>query len=163
MIETVLRAALTWAGLMVLLRLSGRRTLGEMSPADFVVLLIIGDMVQQGLLGDDASLTSGFVVVTTLLLLTVLYATAKARWPGLTRPMEGVPTVLVREGVPDLGRLRRSRVALDDVLEAARQNGIAELGGVRWAILETSGRISIIPRASPQEGEQAGETNHPPR
>ena len=159
MIETILRAALTWAGLMVLLRLSGRRTLGEMSPADFVVLLIIGDMVQQGLLGDDASLTSGFVVVTTLLLLTVLYATAKSRWPGLMRPVEGVPTVLVREGVPDHARLRGSRVALDDVMEAARQNGIADLREVRYAILETNGRISIIPHASPQ----AGETDYPPR
>jgi len=144
--ETILRTGLAWLGLLVLIRISGRRTLGEMSPVDLVVLLITGDMIQQGLLDDDASLTSGFVVVTTLLLLSVLYASAKSRWPRLALAVEGVPTVLVRDGVPDERQMRASRVVMDDVMEAARKNGVAELEEVRFALLETGGAISIIPR-----------------
>lgn len=147
MTETILRTALAWLGLVILIRLSGRRTLGEMSPVDFIVLLIMGDMIQQSLLGEDFSMTSAFVVVVTLLLLTVSYAWAKSRWPRLTRAVEGVPTVLVRNGVPDEAQMRAARVGMDEVMEAARKNGLIDLGEVRFAVLETGGEISIIPAA----------------
>lgn len=149
MIEIILRTAVAWLGLIVLLRLSGRRTLGEMSPSDFVVLLIAGDMIQQSLLGDDASLTSGFIVVVTLLTLSIAYAKAKSLWPAAIRAVEGVPTVLIREGVPDARQMRACRVAMDDILEAARLNGLCEPEEIRFAVLEIDGAISIIPRAPP--------------
>jgi len=151
MIEMVIRTAVAWLGLVVLIRLSGRRTLGEMSPVDFVVLLISGDMIQQALLGEDASLTSGFLVVLTLLLLSSIYAKVKSRWPAFARAVEGVPTVLVRNGVPDEEQLRASRVAMDDVMEALRKEGLADLEEVRFAVLETSGVISVIPRSGRAE------------
>nr|WP_280854828.1 YetF domain-containing protein [Pararoseomonas indoligenes] len=92
-------------------------------------------------------MTSGFVVVVTLLLLIVGYAGAKSRWPRLVRAVEGVPTVLVRNGVPDEAQMRAARVGMDEVMEAARRNGLVELREVRFAVLETGGEISIIPAA----------------
>lgn len=148
MIDIILRTAVAWLGLTILLRLSGRRTLGEMSAVDLVVLLIAGDMIQQALLGDDASLTSGFLVVVTLLTLTMAYAKAKATWPGAARHLEGVPTVLLRDGKPDTRQMANSRIAMDEILEAARLQGVAEPEEIRFALLEVSGQISIIPRAS---------------
>ncbi|WP_052401663.1 DUF421 domain-containing protein [Muricoccus aerilatus] len=147
MIDIIFRTAIAWLGLTILLRLSGRRTLGEMSAVDLVVLLITGDMIQQSLLGDDASLTSGFVVIITLLTLTMAYAKAKAVWPGAARHFEGVPTVLIRNGKPDERQMANSRVAMDEILEAARLQGITEPEEIRFALLEVSGQISIIPRA----------------
>ena len=154
MTAIVLRTALVWLGLLVLLRLSGRRTLGEMSPVDLVVLLLASEMLQPALLGEDASLTSAFVVILTLLLLSVLYAYAKVWWPWFGPALEGAPTLLVINGEPDRAALRRSRVELDDVMAAARQNGVAEVEAVRYAVLETDGRISIIPAARSGTGSR---------
>lgn len=145
MIDTIFRTAFVWIGLLVVFRLSGRRTLGELSAVDFIALLISGELVQQALLRDDQSVTGTFLVVVTLMLLSVGFSLLKQRVPGVGRLLEGVPTLLVRDGVPEVERMRRARVDLDDLLAAARQSGVAELGGVRYAVLETDGRISIVP------------------
>ncbi|MFT8243143.1 DUF421 domain-containing protein [Roseomonas sp. BN140053] len=161
MTEMILRAALVWLGLLVLLRLSGRRTLGQMSPVDLVVLLLASEMLQPALLGEDNSLTSAFLVIVTLMLLSVLYALVQNRWPRLGRVLEGAPTLLVRDGQPDHAALRRARVSLDDVMASARGSGIAEVAAVRFAVLETDGRISIIPFGPP--AEPAAASPQPPR
>lgn len=146
MAEIVLRTAVVWLGLTLLFRMAGRRTLGELSAVDLIPLLIVGDMVQSALIGEDQSLTTAFVVVGTLMLLGVGYSFAYRVAPRLMRAIEGTPTVLVRDGAPVEAMMRRARVELDDVLAAARQDGIPDLSGVRYAILEVDGRISVIPR-----------------
>nr|WP_282571755.1 YetF domain-containing protein [Roseomonas acroporae] len=121
-------------------------------------------MIQQSLLDEDASLTSAFVVILTLLLLSIAYAWLRGRLPArLAGALEGVPTVLVRDGVPDEHRLRRSRVTLDDVLEAGRRSGVADLAGIRFAVLETGGTISIIPNAGQNDGPATPPAETQPR
>jgi len=142
--ELVLRTALAWLGLLVLVRLSGRRTLGEMSAVDLIALLIIGDVVTQGLNSADQSLAGGFVVVMTLLLLNVGYSYVLRWLPSL----EGAPTLLVREGEPLARNLRRARVDLADVLASARRVGVPDLSGVRYAVLEVDGTINVVPRTA---------------
>lgn len=156
MADVILRTVLVWLGLTLLFRMAGRRTLGELSAVDLIPLLIVGDIVAPALIGDDNSLAAAFVVVGTLVLLGVGYSFAYRVAPRLVRAVEGTPTVLVREGEPVEAMLRRSRVELDDVLAAARQDGIADLSGVRYAILEVDGRISVIPREGDGGGGMAG-------
>ena len=166
MSELILRTALVWLGLLVLLRLSGRRTLGEMSAVDLIVLLVIGDIVQQALTSGDQSLAGGFVVVCTLLLLNVGYAFLNQWLPRAVQALEGTPTLLVADGSPVEGNLRRSRVALDDVLAAGRRIGVADLPGIRYAVLELDGTINVIPADTASAGAPVipgGSDQAPPR
>jgi uncharacterized membrane protein YcaP (DUF421 family) len=145
--DPVFRVAVVYGFLLVLLRLAGRRTLGEMSPFDFVLLLIISEMVQQALVHEDPSLTRAAVLCGTLVLLDVVLSLGKQRSRGLRRWLEGVPVILVEQGraLPDV--LRHARVDEDDVLAAARdRHGLERIEQIRYAILECSGSISIIPR-----------------
>lgn len=158
MTELILRTAAVWVVLTLLFRVAGRRTMGELSPVEFVVLLVADGLVQEGLLGEDGSLTSG-VLIIVVLLLTVGYSLLKLRVPAVSRVLEGVPTLLVRDGAPIPDRLRRSRVGLEDLLQVARENGVAELRGVRYAVLETDGRISIVPMVGPHPAAD-GDVRH---
>lgn len=144
MSDVILRTIFAWVGLLVLFRVSGRRTIGEMSPVDLIAMLIIGNVLQDALLDEDTSLTGSFTVVVTLLLLGACYIEVINRWPALARRLEGVPMILVCDGTPDSKRLRQARVSLDDVMEAARQQGVMEIGDIRFAILENNGAISIV-------------------
>ena len=147
--DAVLRAAAIYIVLLLLFRLAGKRTLAEITPFDFVLLLIIGEATQQGLLGDDFSVTNALLVVTTLLIIDIGLSLAKGRFPGFARATEGLPLILVEDGVVFEDRMKRARVDEGDVLEAARQlRGLTTLEEVRLAVLERTGSISIIPRAS---------------
>jgi uncharacterized membrane protein YcaP (DUF421 family) len=144
--ESVLRAAALYAILLVLFRVTGRRSLRETTPFDLVLLLVIGEATQQALLGEDFSLVNAVVVVTTLLLMDVGLSLLKGRSPTVERVIDGVPTILVADGKPIEDRLRRARVDVDDILEAARERqGLATLAEIRWAVLETDGTITVIP------------------
>jgi uncharacterized membrane protein YcaP (DUF421 family) len=145
--ESVLRAAALYAILLVLFRVTGRRSLRETTPFDLVLLLVIGEATQQALLGEDFSLVNAVVVVTTLLLMDVGLSLLKGRSATVERVIDGVPTILVADGEPIEERLRRARVDVDDILEAARERqGLATLGEIRWAVLETDGTITVIPK-----------------
>jgi uncharacterized membrane protein YcaP (DUF421 family) len=145
--ESVLRAAALYAILLLLFRVTGRRSLRETTPFDLVLLLVIGEATQQALLGEDFSLVNAVVVVTTLLLMDVALSLLKGRSATVERVIDGVPTILVADGKPIEDRLRRARVDLDDILEAARERqGLATLEEIRWAVLETDGTITVIPR-----------------
>jgi uncharacterized membrane protein YcaP (DUF421 family) len=145
--ESVLRAAALYAILLVLFRVTGRRSLRETTPFDLVLLLVIGEATQQALLGEDFSLVNAVVVVTTLLLMDVGLSLLKGRSPTVERVIDGVPTILVADGKPIEDRLRRARVDVDDILEAARERqGLATLAEIRWAVLETDGTITVIPK-----------------
>lgn len=156
--ESVLRAAALYAVLLVLFRVSGRRSLKETTPFDLVLLLIIGEATQQALLGEDFSLTNAVVVVTTLLLIDIGLSLLKERSGGLARALDGVPTLLVADGRPIGDRLHRARVDINDVLEAARdKQGLYALEQIRWAVLEADGTITIVPR----EGGGGGPARQP--
>jgi uncharacterized membrane protein YcaP (DUF421 family) len=145
--DSVLRGAAIYFGLLVLFRLAGKRTLSDVTTFDFVLLLIVGEATQQALLGEDFSLTNAFLVILTLIGLDVAMSLWQQRWPRLGKWIEGVPLVIVEDGRPLHERMKRSRVSEEDVLTAARERqGLARMDQIRYAVLERSGGISIIPK-----------------
>ena len=145
--ESVLRGAAVYVILLALLRLSGRRTLSQMTPFDFVLLLIIAETTQQALLGNDFSITNAVVLIVTLVVIDIGLSYVKEWWPTAAKLLEGVPTVLVRNGKVDRHALRGSRVEESDILVAARQKqGLESMGEVKHAVLETDSGISVIPK-----------------
>ena len=145
--DSVLRGAAIYFFLLVLFRLAGKRTLSDVTTFDFVMLLIIGEATQQALLGEDFSLTNAFLVILTLIGLDIAMSLWQQRWPRLSKWIEGVPLVIVEDGRPLHERMKRARVSEKDVLTAARERqGLARMDQIRYAVLERSGGISIIPR-----------------
>ncbi|WP_353643723.1 YetF domain-containing protein [Mesorhizobium sp. WSM2239] len=144
--ESVLRGIAIYAILLVILRLSGRRTLAQMTAFDFVLLLIIAETTQQALLGDDFSIANAVLLILTLFVTDILLSYVKAWVPSAAKWIDGTPTVLISLGKPDQRAMQRARVALDDVLDAAReQHGLERLDQIKFAVLEVGGHLSIIP------------------
>jgi uncharacterized membrane protein YcaP (DUF421 family) len=144
--DSVLRGVAVYVILLVVLRLSGRRAMSDMSAFDFVLLLIVAETTQQALLGDDFSITNSAILIITLFTADVLLSLLKGWSPRVQRILDGSPTVLISRGEPDLRALRRARVSLDEVMEAARsKHGLARIDQIRFAILEARGTISIVP------------------
>lgn len=150
--DSVLRAASLYVFLMIVVRLSGRRTLGQMTNFDFVLVLIISEATQNAMLGDDFSMTNGFLVILTLIAMDIGLSLWKQRSPRLELWIEGTPTILVDHGRPLADRLERARVDPQDILKAARElQGLERMDQIKYAVLERSGTISIIP-AEPARG-----------
>ena len=148
--DAVLRSVTIYVVLLILFRIAGRRTLSELTTFDFVLVLIIGEATQQALLGEDFSLINAVLVIDTLLFLDIVMALAKARWKTFDKIVDGVPTIIVENGRPLRDRIRKARVDEGDVMEAARRlQGIERMDQIRYAVLEVSGGITVIPR----EGE----------
>lgn len=144
--NAVIRALVIFVILLGLMRIAGRRTLGELTPFDFILLLILGETTQQALLGDDFSITNGVLAMSTLLLADIGLSLLKPRHPRLERLLDGSPVLLLRDGELVQDALRRRRIDTDDILAAARKrHGLTRLDQIRWAVLETDGEISIVP------------------
>ena len=144
--ESVLRGVSVYLLLMVVLRLCGRRSLAQMTPFDFVPLLIIAETTQQALLGDDFSVTNSLLLITTLVGIDIVISYLKTRFDKVDRIFDGLPMVIVEHGQPLQERLRKSRLDEHDVLAAARRlQGLERMEQIKYAVLETDGAISIIP------------------
>lgn len=143
--EIVVRGMLIYLALLVLLRLSGKRTVGQFTPFDLLVLVLLGDAVQGAMIADDKSVTGGVILVTTLLLLNWLAGFISARSRSVDQLLEGNPVLLVREGTLYEDALRRSNLSHAELKEAMRKHGCNRLEEVRLAVLETDGQISIVP------------------
>src|SRR5688572_9657010 len=144
--DPILRAAAAYVFLIVLLRLAGRRTLGELTPFDFVVLLLVGDFMREPLVRDDPSFVRGSILCATLVGLDILIAVVKSRSERVERWLDGVPLVLVRDGRPLVDVMRRARVGEEEILAAARTHrGLDDMAKIRLAVLERTGVISVIP------------------
>lgn len=146
--DAVLRAGAIYLALLLLFKLSGRRSLAQLTTFDFVLLLIIGEATQQALLGEDFSITNAVLVIATLIVLDVGASLLKRRSDWLARLLDGSPTIIVEDGVPMQWRLDKARLTLDDVMESARESGLEHLEQIRYAIIERNGKISIIQRAN---------------
>ena len=144
--DAILRGASVYLILLVILRLSGRRTLGEMTSFDFVLLLIIAETTQQALLGEDFSVTNSLLLITTLVGIDIIISYMKTRFDRIDRIFDGLPMVIVEHGQPLHDRLKKSRLDEHDVLAAARRlQGLESMAQIKYAVLETDGAISIIP------------------
>jgi uncharacterized membrane protein YcaP (DUF421 family) len=145
--DPVLRGLIIYFAVWLLIRISGRRTLAELTTFDFVLLLIIAEATQQALLGDDFSLTNSLLVVLTLISINIALAVLQQRWPRIGKVFNGVPMVIVEGGHPLRDLMKRARVEEEDVLEAARRlQGLERMDQIKYAVLEKSGGISIIPK-----------------
>ena len=144
--EAIFKAVSVYLVLLVLFRFSGKRTLAEITPFDLVLLLIISEAVQQALVDSDNSMTHAFLLVTTLVALNVLMSEIKLRWQAAERVLDGTPLLIVENGRPIDAHMRKERVDVSDVLDAAREtHGLERLAQIRYAVLECNGKISIIP------------------
>ena len=144
--DLVLRTTAAFFFIYLVTRAIGRRELAALEPFDLILLVVVGDLVQNGVTQSDYSITGALVVVATLAALTVALAWLGYRFRRLRPLLEGEPVVLVEDGRPIERNLRRERMTVDEVRAEARQQQVASLEDVRWAVLETSGRISVIPR-----------------
>jgi uncharacterized membrane protein YcaP (DUF421 family) len=145
--ESVIRPALVYLFLLLLLRLTGKRTLAQITSFDFVLLLIISEATQQALIGEDNSMINGAIVVSTLIGLNIVLSLVKQRSPWFDRVIDGIPLLIVRDGEPLQDLMDKARVDENDVLDAARENcGLERMDQIRHAILERDGQISIVPR-----------------
>ena len=141
--ELFLRAIIVYAFVLLLLRLIGKKHVGEMAPFDLVVLLILSESVQNALIADDKSLTSGLVVAATLFGASQLMGFVTWRSKGLARLIEGTPRVLVRNGRVLSDVLASEQVTRSELLEALRRGGCTSLTNVRYAVLENDGNITV--------------------
>jgi uncharacterized membrane protein YcaP (DUF421 family) len=142
--DIVFRAAFAFLFIFLLTRIVGRRELGAMEPFDLIMLIVLGDLVQQGVTQSDYSLTGATIVIATLAVLTVATAYASFRIRALRPVLEGSPIVLVADGEILDRNLRRQRVTREELRAEARQQGIGSVADVRFAILETNGKISFL-------------------
>ncbi len=145
--EAVLRPLLVYAFLVVVFSLAGKRTLAEMTAFDVVTLLIISEAAQSALIGQNPSLAYALVVIVTLVACSVFMAWMKARLPRIEQAMQGGPLVLVENGRMRRDCMKAAFVDEQDILMSARQAaGLERLDQIKFAILETSGQISVIPK-----------------
>jgi uncharacterized membrane protein YcaP (DUF421 family) len=143
--DLVLRALVIFAFIYLLTRVVGRRELGSAEPFDIILLVVVGDLVQQGVTQSDYSLTGAVLVISTFTLLTVLVSFLSVKVPALRPVLDGDPLILVENGKPNTANLKRQRLDLGEVLAEARLQQVTRLEDIQWAILESSGQISIIP------------------
>lgn len=145
--DAVLRGLAIYLLLLVLFRITGKRALSQITTFDFVVLLIVGEATQQALLGEDFSVLNAALVIATLLGLDRASDYLSWRMPIFQRVTEGVPVVLVSDGRPLDDVIAKEHLTTDDILSSARQTqGLERLDQIKWAVLETSGGISIVPK-----------------
>ena len=144
--DIVFRATIIFFFVLFLTRVVGRRELSSMEPFDLILLVVIGDLIQQGVTQNDFSVTGALLATGTIGLLTILVSWAGWRWRALRPVLEGEPVILVQDGEPIKRNLDRNRITFDEVAAAAREQQLETVDKVKWAVLETSGRISIVPK-----------------
>ncbi len=145
--DLVLRAAVIYIVVFAFTRVLGRRELSSLQPFDLILLVVIGDLIQNGVTQSDQSVTGVILVLCTIGILQVLTSFMSYRFRPLRRVLQGEPIVLVREGEVIRRNLRRERLDEADLAEKARLDGISSMDDIRWAVLETNGDISFIKRS----------------
>jgi uncharacterized membrane protein YcaP (DUF421 family) len=145
-VEKVLRSVIVYVFVLVAFRFTGKRQVGQLTPFDLIVLLIISNVVQNAVIGPDNSLGGGLIGAATILALNYGVVELAYRSKRARRLLESHPTLLIHNGRLLQDNLRRERVTVDDLLAALRRNGVTDPAHVRVAVLEENGGISVIPR-----------------
>ena len=155
--EIILRTAVVYVVVLVLLRVAGKRELGQMSPVDLVVILVIANAVQNAMTGGDNSLIGGVIAASTLVAMNIAFSRVAHRIPYLEHLFESQATPLVQDGSLVKRNLDHENIDMDELMMAVREHGIEDLSGVEAAYLERDGSISIIPKGAPG---RAGSRRH---
>jgi uncharacterized membrane protein YcaP (DUF421 family) len=145
--DIVIRAAIAFSFVFLLTRVVGRRELSQLEPFDLIMLIMMGDLVQQGVTQSDYSVTGIFLAAGTLALMTVLVSYLSFRFKRLRPILDGEPLVILQDGKPIDANLKRERLTLEEVAQEARIQQIASLDEVEWAVLERTGQISFIKKS----------------
>lgn len=149
--DSVVRVLVMYAFLVLVFRISGKRTLSEATTFDLLLLLIISETTQQAMVNDDHSMTQAFLLILTFVAVDVGLSLLKQRSRAVDRVLDSTPVVIVEHGRPLKDRMDRERVDVDDVMESARlSRGLSRIEQVAYAVLERSGKITVVP------AEQAG-------
>lgn len=144
--DIVLRATVMFAVLVVLLRLLGKRELAEVSPFELVVLIVLGDLIQQGITHNDFSLSGATLAIFTFAFWSLVLSWVSYKWRAAEKVLEGTPLVLVQDGKLLEKNLKHDRLTRAEIESEMRNSGIARIADVAWAILEPQGKISFIGR-----------------
>ncbi|WP_162605774.1 DUF421 domain-containing protein [Jiangella aurantiaca] len=152
--DIVVRAAVVFVILWLVLRMSGKRQVTQLSAFDLILLVTLGDLISQTVLQEDLSLTGGTLAVATFALLSVLLSWLSWRFKRPRKLFQGEPTVIIKDGKVDDEVLRYERLPIDDVLEAAREHGIRDLGDVDLMVLEPDGTFSVFARSNSRGSEE---------
>jgi uncharacterized membrane protein YcaP (DUF421 family) len=145
--DTVLRSVAVYLFVLVVFRISGKRSLSQITTFDFILLLIISEATQQALLGNDYSIINALVVIASLIVLDVAFSWMEGRWPGFGRVMGSLPVVIVEHGRLLDDRAKQEGVTLSEILAAGREHhGLERLEQFKYAILERHGGISVVPQ-----------------
>ncbi|MEO9254758.1 MAG: YetF domain-containing protein [Tepidiformaceae bacterium] len=152
--ERIIRAVLVYAFAAVALRLAGKREIGTLNPFDLVVILFLSNILQNSIIGNDVSVTGGFIGATTLMLINRGVQRFLFRHQRLDGILEGQPRVLIEDGKIVHDNLSKELVTEDDLMVALHKQGLLELADVQKAVLETDGNISVVPRRPGSEGQR---------
>ena len=145
--DSVLRAIITYAFVWLVFRISGKRSLAQITTFDFVLLLIISETTQQALVDDDNSMMNSFLLVATFFAIDLSLALVKTKSKRTAKVLDGTPVLIFADGEPIREALEYERIDEDDILEAARERrGLERLDQIKYAVLECNGDINIIPR-----------------
>jgi uncharacterized membrane protein YcaP (DUF421 family) len=144
--DLVIRATVVFFFIFFVTRVAGRRELSALEPFDLILLVVLGDLVQQGITQSDQSVTGTLIVISTITLLSIAVSWVSFRSGKVRLVTEGEPIILVQDGEIIERNLRRERLTHGDLEEEARRQQVASLGDIRWAILEKEGTISVIPK-----------------
>ena len=144
--DIVVRAAVMFVFVWFVTRVVGRRELSTLEPFDLILLVVLGDLIQQGVTQNDFSVTGAMLAGGTMALMTVLFSYLAFRFRRLQPILEGDPVILVERGKTIDRNLRRNRITLEELAAQARMQQVAHLDDIEWAVLETSGNISVIPK-----------------
>ncbi len=145
--DIVLRAAIAYVFIVFMLRIIGRRELSSLGPTDLVLLVVMGDLIQNGVTQSDYSVTGIFLAVSTISLMTIGMSFVTFKSPRAQRVIEGEPLILVENGKPVQKNLKSERLNLGDVSEEMRGQGIESLDEVKWCVLESSGSMSFVKKS----------------
>ncbi len=142
--DIVLRAIVAYLFVLLMTRIVGRRELSTLEPFDLILLVTIGDLVQQGVTQNDFSVTGLMLAVGTMAAMVILFSYLSFRFPRVRPVLEGVPVIVVEDGRAIDQNLRRQRLTVAEVAREARRQGIPSLDQVQWAVVETNGEMTFI-------------------
>jgi uncharacterized membrane protein YcaP (DUF421 family) len=142
--DIAIRSVFLFFFVYLLMRVLGRRELSSLEPFDLILLVVLGDSIQQGLTQDDYSVTGAMIVISTIGTLSVLTSYLNFKLPWVRRALDGEPIIVIQDGKVIEENLRRERITVGELAEAARGQQIASLEDVKWAVFEPSGKISFI-------------------
>jgi uncharacterized membrane protein YcaP (DUF421 family) len=145
--DSVIRGVCVYLFLLIVLRISGKRSLSSMTPFDFVLVLILSETVQQAMIDNDSSMTNAMLLVVTLIGFDILLSILKMNIPALGRAIDGTVVVIMKQGEMERSSMKAERIDEDDILSAARaQEGISRLEQIDYAVVEQDGSITVVPK-----------------